>query len=721
MDLIGKIIGHYKIIKRLGSEEVAELYEGLESRRGYPVLIKAVPFLVGDDPVLLRRFQQIARRIAALKSPHILSWRDVGQEGGTFYIITEMVRASPLFKKLHKPLDLETAMRLIHQVGEALQYAHEQDLLHGDLSPQKVLITEDDQVLVTDLGLSSLLEIAQTRFKHHASAYAAPEVRAGRSPDRRSDIYSLGAILYALLTGRAPAMTTPVPPSRFNPAIPSALEEIILKSLSSNPADRYRSVADMVMELSPASLDLTVSDEEHLFEEAETRQEERPEKVEQVEREEREERGEKREEGIPLPEIAPMPSLDMETVWSSLSEQIGIQQADISWEVPAISIVEPPPMPGLDIEAVWRSLAAQVSLPSVERVLSLSLPVPPPMPTVDWKPTSAGIVAPEIIVAPPPPPERKAPPPPSAPPSPPRPRPARPVGREEKVQRKAPVSAPSKRQQVIPEAEAPARPRSIWRTIAILFFSVIGIAILAFCGCCGFFSFFSGQATPSKPKITKAAVPIMTPQPTEPLIEVVVPAVTPTRGAAPQASPAPTEAPLFADDFSQANSGWAKELEDDYEVGYFEGEYRILVKKKNTTAWSTSDQSFTDFLLSVDARQAGGSNNNAYGLIYRYQDSDNFYYFRVNGNGFYSAAKMVDGKWKTLVGWKKSPHVKGGQSTNHLKLVCRGRYMSFYVNGEHLAEWWDSTFTEGDIGLAAGTYDKAGVLIYFDNLEVYAY
>ncbi len=719
MDLIGKIIGHYKIIKQSGSEEMADLYEGVESRRGYPVLIKALPFLLGDDPALLRRFQQVAQRLAALKNPHILSWHDIGQEGGALYIITRMVQASPLIKQLRDPLRLETALRLIYQMGEALQYAHQQDLVHGDLNPQKVLLTEDAQVLITDLGLSSLLKIAPTSAKPRASAYAAPEVRAGLSPDRRSDVYSLGAILYALLTGRAPAMTTPAPPSRFNAAIPPAVEKVILKSLSSSLVDRYQSVADMITELSLASLDLTPAEErlsEQRVEEAEVRQEKGPEKVEEVERREG------REEGVPFPEIPPMLSLDMEAVWGSLSEQIDIQQADITWEAPAISIVEPPPMPSLDIEAVWQSLSAQASLPSIEEVLSFSLPAPPPMPDIGWETTAA-----EIVAAPSPPPERKAPPPPSAPPSPPRPRRAKPVRkavkreerREEKGRPKTPVSAPPRRRKAIPEAKARARPRSIWRTVTIVFFALIGITILAFCGCCGLFSFLGEQATPSRPTITRPAVSIMTPQPTEALIEVAVPTFTPAP-AAPQASPAPTEAPTFADDFDQPDSGWAQEIGDDYEMGYFEGQYRILVKKKNTVAWSTLGQSFTDFITVVEARQAGGPNNNGYGLIYRYQDKDNFYYFRISGNGFYSAAKMVDGKWKKLVGWTKSPHINKGQGTNHLKLICRGRYMSFYVNGKHLFEWWDSTFAQGDIGLAAGTYDEAGVMIYFDNLEVYA-
>ncbi len=713
MDLIGKIIGRYKIIKQLGAEEVAELYEGVEARRGYPVLIKAVPFLLSDDPALRRQFQQVAGRIAALKNPNLLSWRDIGQEGGTLYIITEMVRASPLFEKLRQPLDLETAIRLIYQVGEALQYAHERDLVHGDLSPQKVLLTEEERVLVTDLGLSSLLKIARTRLKRHVSAYTAPEVRAGRAPDRRSDIYSLGAILYALLTGRAPSMTTIAPPSRFNPAIPPAVETVILKSLSSDPADRYQSVADLGLELSLASVDLAAPGEEHLFEEAEARQEEAPEKVEEVKREER-------EEGIPSPEIPSMPSLDMDALWGSLAGQIDIQQADISWEAPTISTVEPPPMPDLDLEAVWRSLSAQTSLPSVEEVLSLPMPEPPPMPVIDWK-TTLGESATPRIVAPPSPPERKAPAPPAAPPSPPRPRRARPgerpASREEKVRRKEPVSAPPRRRRAIPKAEAPARPRSVWRTIAILFLGVIGFTILASCGCCGLLGLFGEQSTPSRPGATKTAVTIKTPRPTELPVEVTIPTATP---GAPKAGPAPTEGPVFADDFAQPDSGWAKEIKDDYEIGYFEGQYRILVKKKNTVAWSTLGQSFTDFLLVVNARQAGGSDNNSYGLIYRYQDSDNFYYFRISGNGFYSAAKMVDGQWKTLVGWKQSPYINRGQSTNHLKLVCRGRYMSFYVNGEHLAEWRDSTFAQGDIGLAAGTYGEAGVLIYFDDLEVYA-
>ena len=185
-----------------------------------------------------------------------------------------------------------------------------------------------------------------------------------------------------------------------------------------------------------------------------------------------------------------------------------------------------------------------------------------------------------------------------------------------------------------------------------------------------------------------------------------------------EASPT-TEGLLYSDDFSDPSSGWDVYSDEDSDKGYSDGEYYILVKTTDLVSWGNPGRTFTDFRLEVDARKVAGPDDNQFGVIARYRDSDNFYVFAISSDGYYRVRKQVDDEWETLVEWTTSPHIKQGESTNHLTLIAQGADFGFYVNGEHLVDVTDASFTEGDTGLVAGTFDEAGVRIHFDNLEVW--
>jgi hypothetical protein len=177
---------------------------------------------------------------------------------------------------------------------------------------------------------------------------------------------------------------------------------------------------------------------------------------------------------------------------------------------------------------------------------------------------------------------------------------------------------------------------------------------------------------------------------------------------------------LFEDDFSDPTSGWAVYSDAEVKMGYEDGEYSILVKGQNLIAWSLNERAgtFKDFILEVDARQVSGPDNNDYGLLFRYQDEDNFYSFGVSGDGYYSLYKKVRGEWVAIVDWTESAYVNKGRSTNRLKVVAKGPEISLYVNDHFLTKVQDESIDEGYIGIYAGTFDEPYVHAHFDDLSV---
>lgn len=193
-----------------------------------------------------------------------------------------------------------------------------------------------------------------------------------------------------------------------------------------------------------------------------------------------------------------------------------------------------------------------------------------------------------------------------------------------------------------------------------------------------------------------------------------IPAPTSTRSA-------PAATVLFQDDFSNPDSGWDRVNVKDGMTDYTEnGTYRILVNLPNTDVWSNPGLTFTDVRIEVDATKVGGPDDNDFGVQCRYQDADNFYFFIISSDGYYAIGKVKNGEQTLLSGESMdySDAVLQGAATNHLRADCVGSYLAFYVNGTPLATVEDSDFTQGDVGLMAGTFDTPGTDILFDNFTV---
>jgi hypothetical protein len=181
---------------------------------------------------------------------------------------------------------------------------------------------------------------------------------------------------------------------------------------------------------------------------------------------------------------------------------------------------------------------------------------------------------------------------------------------------------------------------------------------------------------------------------------------------------------LYEDDFEDPASGWDAYNDGDTLAIYSGGEYRLAVYTDSYVVWTTPDPALElgDFILEVEARQVEGPLDNNLGLLVRYQEEDDsFYWFQISSDGYFSVDLREAEDWVSLIGWQASEAIRQGlDATNHLRLVCRGNEFTFYVNDEPLTTLVDEAYAAGNIGLAAGAFDEPGVVIHFDNLKVYA-
>ncbi len=269
-NMIGKDLEDYHIVTELSSDSSCRTFvgESISLKTAYKlVFIKLLDTAHALSQEERQSVIQAFPRIQQLHHPHILPILSTGLHKDIPYIITEYIAASSLHdllqgRPLEQPMPLEEALFLLTQIGEALHYAHQQGVIHGSLKPQNVLIRAPDHVFLTDFHLHTLLlpdRRADTgSFSDDLFIYLAPEQVPG-PPSQKSDQYALGCLAYAMLTGAQPFMVpstnTPgkyyrtkslIPPRQLNPALPSEMEEAILKAMSREPAERYDHISDFL-------------------------------------------------------------------------------------------------------------------------------------------------------------------------------------------------------------------------------------------------------------------------------------------------------------------------------------------------------------------------------------------------------------------------------------------------------------------------------------------
>jgi len=266
MDLDGAVIGQYHIIEQIGKGGMATVYKAYQPNLDRYVAVKVLAPDLVESENFITRFEREARAVARLRHPNILTVFDYGRHGEVFYLVTEYVSGGTLVECLGWPQDLAYAVNIVSQVGDALAHAHMQGMIHRDVKPGNILMAEEDWPLLSDFGLAKMVEDSLQLTASGATVgtpqYMSPEQAQGLAVDRRSDIYSLGAVLYEAVTGRPPfGRDSPVavilkhinepiiPPHTLRSDLPKEMERVILKALAKSPADRYQRMEEFLADL----------------------------------------------------------------------------------------------------------------------------------------------------------------------------------------------------------------------------------------------------------------------------------------------------------------------------------------------------------------------------------------------------------------------------------------------------------------------------------------
>ena len=268
-----KMIGHildnrYKILEEVGTGGMAVVYKAQDILLDRIVAVKILLAKYGDDHDFVVRFRQEAQAAAKLSHPNIVNIYDVGYDENVHYIVMEYVRGETLkeYIEKHGHLPINTSIQITFDIGEALENAHKNGIVHCDIKPHNILVTETGRIKVADFGIARAINSSATNKDDHAVLgsvhYFSPEQASGGPVDERTDIYSLGVVMYEMMTGVVPFegetaisvalqhVQDDIPlPTKYNRRIPRLVEQCILKAMAKNPDDRFQSIAEMMSEL----------------------------------------------------------------------------------------------------------------------------------------------------------------------------------------------------------------------------------------------------------------------------------------------------------------------------------------------------------------------------------------------------------------------------------------------------------------------------------------
>ncbi|MDP8970721.1 MAG: Stk1 family PASTA domain-containing Ser/Thr kinase [Actinomycetota bacterium] len=263
------LAGRYALRGLLGQGGMADVELAFDQVLDRRVAVKILHARYADDPAFVARFRREAQAVASLNHPNIVGVYDTGQEDGRPFIVMEYVAGRSLREILnHEGVLPERAAEIAGDAALALHYAHERGLVHRDIKPGNIMVSDEGQVKVTDFGIARAVNaetVTQTAAVFGTAAYIAPEQAQGEAVDRRTDVYALGCVLYEMLTGRQPfaadspvalayqhVSAEPTPPRQINPDISPELEAVVMKTMAKDPASRYQSAQDLNADLQRA-------------------------------------------------------------------------------------------------------------------------------------------------------------------------------------------------------------------------------------------------------------------------------------------------------------------------------------------------------------------------------------------------------------------------------------------------------------------------------------
>ncbi len=264
--MIGRTISHYKILSKLGEGGMGVVYKAEDTKLGRVVALKFLPAEMTKDPEAKQRFVREAQSASSLSHPHITTIYEIDEAEEQTFIAMECVEGESLKKKIHAgPLKLDEAIGIAIQLAEGLQEAHEKGIVHRDIKPDNVMLTPKSQAKIMDFGLAR--SAGKTTLTKEGTtlgtvAYMSPEQARGEHVDHRTDIWSLGVVLYEMIVGRLPFRgdhepaivysilnEDPEPPTTVRTGVPMELEKIVKKTLAKKPSERYQHAADLIVDL----------------------------------------------------------------------------------------------------------------------------------------------------------------------------------------------------------------------------------------------------------------------------------------------------------------------------------------------------------------------------------------------------------------------------------------------------------------------------------------
>ncbi|MCD8362037.1 MAG: Stk1 family PASTA domain-containing Ser/Thr kinase [Lachnospiraceae bacterium] len=269
---IGTIVGdRYEILEKIGVGGMAEVYKGKDHKLNRYIAVKILKEEFRGNDAFIRKFKEEAQSAARLAHPNIVNVYDVGDENGIYYIVMELVEGITLKNYIERKgsLTIKEATSIAIQVSAGLEVAHNNQIVHRDIKPQNIIISREGKVKVTDFGIAKATTSQTTTSNAMGSVhYSSPEQARGGYVDHRSDIYSLGIVLYEMVTGRVPfdgdsAVTIAVkhlqeemvPPETYCKNLPYSLSQIIKKATEKSPDRRYQDIGDLIADLKQSLMD----------------------------------------------------------------------------------------------------------------------------------------------------------------------------------------------------------------------------------------------------------------------------------------------------------------------------------------------------------------------------------------------------------------------------------------------------------------------------------
>ena len=261
------IADRYEILDKIGTGGMSDVYKAKDHILGREVAVKVLKQEFAEDVSFVTKFRSEAQSAAGLEHANIVNIYDVGSENGMYYIVMEYVEGITLKTYIEKKgqLNFKEAISIAIQVGRGIEAAHNKGIIHRDIKPQNIMLLQDGTIKVTDFGIARMTDNATKTMTEHAIGsvhYIAPEQAKGSKTDGKSDIYSVGVMLYEMITGKLPfeadsavsvalmqLQSTPKMPREINSSIPLGLEQITMHAMQKIPSERYQSALDMLGDL----------------------------------------------------------------------------------------------------------------------------------------------------------------------------------------------------------------------------------------------------------------------------------------------------------------------------------------------------------------------------------------------------------------------------------------------------------------------------------------